>query len=631
MKRPFLEAVQERVILGDGAMGTYLFEKGVEVGANIDLLNLTDPDLIISVHEDYVRAGSDLIETNTFGANRLKLPLRDGRSQVREVNLAGAALAARAAGKEILVAGSVGPTGLDFPLEPGGMDASAVEEVFYEQISALVEGGVDLVILETFTHPDELVLAVSAARRCSVEMPIVAQMVFPSQGRTSMGMDALSCAERAIAAGASVFGTNCGRGVKAMLDAMKRLSVLRDRIPLSAFPNAGLPEILGHRTVYSAQPLYMARGLAEMIKLGARLVGGCCGTTPEHIRVFREHLHLKKGRTVVPASLVEVSAESHPEPEKTSGRGALLDKLDGSRIPILVELDPPPHLDFTAVLTGARKLSEAGVDAITLADHPLAVLRADNLSLAHRIRFETGVSTVLHLTCRDRNVLALQSQIMAAHTLGIDAILAVTGDPAASSDQPGARGVFDIDSLGLIRTIQLYNSGMNLAGRPMKGQTSISIGCAFSYRPANPEIQIRRLERKIELGARFVMTQPLFTSGDVEAMMNTLHHFDHILVFPGIFPLISARNAEFLHNEIPGIVIPASIREAIGRFEKVEDQRALGLDLARRLIEEIASWTDGLYIVSPLNKWEIPHILVREVRNAGWKGSRKTYQREAHP
>ncbi|MDA8165709.1 MAG: bifunctional homocysteine S-methyltransferase/methylenetetrahydrofolate reductase [Desulfobacteraceae bacterium] len=619
MKPPFLDYLQEKVILGDGAIGTYLYEKGIELGKNTDRLNLSDPDLIYSVHEEYIRAGSQLIETNTFGANRFKLLAAGLEDQIREINLAGVALARRAAGEDIYVAGSVGPTGVEFPLEAGDTDPGEVEASFKEQIGALLEGGIDLLILETFTHLDELLLAIRTARGLTADLPIVAQMAYPARGKTARGDDALKCGTAALKAGASVVGANCGRGVKSMLKAIERLSPLKEQVPLSAFPNAGFPEIVGHRMVYPAQPEYMARVIGEMIKLGARLVGGCCGTTPVHIQEIRKLPRVGK-RPVTRAEIGRLEGEAGAGEVPAQGAGVLLSGLRPDRMPILVELDPPPHLDVTGVIQGARALAASGADAITLGESPLAVLRADNLALAHRIKEEVGIKTVIHLTCRDRNALGLQSHIMGAHLLGIDAILAVTGDPATSSDQPGTSGVFDVRSFGLVRMIDRFNRGYNMAGRRVKEHTDFSIGVAFSYRPANPEVQLRRLERKAALGAHFVMTQPFFAAEEVERMMEKTAHLD-LLIFPGIFPIISARNADFLHHEVPGISIPEAIRKKLWQYEKVEDQRKAALELTKEMVAAISPFVDGLYFVSPLNKWEVADDLVRLVRTAEWKGS----------
>ncbi len=619
MAKKFIQALMEGPLLADGALGTYFYEKGIGLGTNTDLLNVSDPDLVYSVHEEYIRAGSQLIETNTFGANRFRLGHLGKNLSVKRINEAGATIARKAAGHDIFVAGSVGPTGIEFPLDLDEFSESDVEEAFREQIEALVQASVDLVILETFTHLEELLIAIKMAKAVSDDMPVVAQMVFPSHGMTAHGLDASSCARKAMEAGCDCFGTNCGRGVKNMLQAIEHLSPLREEIPLSAFPNAGIPEVIDFRMVYSTPPSYMAEKVGEMVRMGVRLVGGCCGTTPAHIHEFKKRLHLRSKK----ARIAQVAIREDRQGRKAvtgSAPGGLLRRLDRSRLPVFVELDPPPHLDIEHVLEGARALKEGGADCITLAENPLAVLRADNLSLAHLIKRDVGIETVIHLTGRDRNVLGLQTQVMGAHFLGIRGILAVTGDPASSSDQPGVSGVFDLNSFGLVKMISGFNQGTNLAGRDMRGHTDFSIGVAFSFRPSNPDLQIRRLEKKAVLGAHFVMTQPIFDAETIEKMMEMTSHLN-LLMLPGLFPLISARNAEFLHNELPGITIPRRIRKRLRRFEKVEDQRKEGIDIVRALMEETAAFVDGFYLISPLNKWEVPVTLLKDIRSAGWKGS----------
>ena len=615
-----MERLNEKVLLGDGAIGTFLYEKGIDLGTNTDLLNLSDPDLVYSVHEEYIRAGSELIETNTFGANRYKLHRIGQAHRVAEINRKGAELASRAAGTDIFVAGSVGPTGIKFPLEGEEVDNSTVEEIFREQMTALLEGGIQVFMLETFTYLDELIICIKTAGKLADYIPVVAQMTYPARGRTAVGNDALLCAEKSLEAGASVVGTNCGRGVRAMLSAIDRLSVLKERVPLSAFPNAGIPEVVEHRMVYSTPPAYMADKLSEMVKQGVRLLGGCCGTTPSHIHAFRERLHLKRPRSVSVISGTRQTVSAEEPREKFKGKGGLLESFVPGRVPVLVELDPPSHLDLSRIISGAMALSAAGADAITLAENPLAVLRSDNLSLAHMLKKEIGIQTVLHLTCRDRNVLGLQTQITGAYHLGLEAILAVTGDPATSSDQPGVSGVFDVNSLGLVRMIDQFNRGFNFAGSPMGRKTNFSIGVAFSYRPKNPDLQIRRLERKAAQGAHFVMTQPLFDRSAVEEMADKTKHLG-LLIFPGIFPLISARNADFLHNEVPGISIPGEIRKKLWRYDKVADQKKAALEITGRLVEDISKIVDGYYIISPLNKWDVAELFVRQIREAGWTGS----------
>ena len=612
-KKPILDELKRRVILGDGALGTYFYENGVPLSSNIDLLNIVDPSLVEEAHEDYVRAGAELLETNTFGANRIKLQgLLEKGVGVAEVVAKGVQIAKKVAGDRLYVAGSVGPTGL-FP--PKGQEDELKKEAFsaiQEVARVMLEEGVDLIILETFSILDELLVAIEACRSVAPRLPLIAQMVFPSKGLSADGRDALSCAQEALEIGADGFGSNCGRGVRSMIEAFSSLAPLKGKVPLSAFPNAGLPEIVGHRTIYSAQPSYMALGLSEMIKMGARLVGGCCGTTPSHIKEFKKKLHLKGATKRIGTQTKDIISPRGAGPLVDSP-GSLIKGFPSHRIPVLVELDPPTHLDCSEVIKGAMALKETGlVDAITLAENPLAILRADNLALAHIIREQVGIETVCHMTCRDRNVLGIQNRIMGAHLLGIKGILAVTGDPATASDQPGTTGVFNMDSIGLVRTIKNFNQGLNLAGRSIRTKTDFSIGVAFSYRPSNPELQLSRLHKKRENGADFVMTQPLFSKDEVEAMMELVGNMD-MLVFPGIFPLISARNAEFLHNEVPGIRVPEEIRKRLWSYEKVEDQRRAAFESTVQLLDSIMALVQGIYIISPLNKWEVSKRILETI------------------
>ncbi len=618
MKPDFLECIQEHVVLGDGALGSYLFERGVERGRNLDLLNLQSPEVIFSAHEEYIRAGSQLIETNTFGAGRFKLREAGVEDDVFAVNRAGAEIASKAAGHQVYVAGSVGPSGISFPFDEDELTLDDVRESFRDQIRGLAEGGADVLIIETFSNLDEILLAIGVAREVAPDLPIIGQMVFPARARTVRGDDALTCADKMHAAGAAVVGTNCGRGIDAMVLAVEKMSPLAGKgVPLSAFPNAGMPEMVGHRMIYPAQPGYMATRAREMIRNGVHLIGGCCGTTPAHIQEFRSALRIKPVRV---RGDVEVSGETRQEVAGESRLGGFLSSLEPGRLPIIAELDPPTHLAVEPVLGGAEKLARAGVDAISLGENPLAILRAGNLGVASLIRNRTGVQTIIHQTGRDLNALGLQSRMMEAHLLGIEAVLAVSGDSAAGTDQPGVSGVFDLRSLGLIRMLDGLNRGVNMAGRSIKEPTDFSIGAAFSFRPSNPELQISRLEKKAALGARYAMTQPLFSRQVVEQMMERVQHLN-ILIFPGIFPLISSRNAEFLHNEVPGISVPEKLRKKLARYDEVADQRKAALEYTGRLIEEISPFVDGLYLISPLNKWEIVLDFVIQVRQAGWKGS----------
>lgn len=619
MKPDFVEYIHDHVVLADGALGSYLYEKGVEMGGNLDLLNLQSSDIVFSAHEEYVRAGSQLIETNTFGANRFKLPDTGLDSQVREINRAGAAIAVKAAGHQVYVAGSIGPTGIDFPLDEQEVSRQEIRDAFVSQMTGLAEGGVDCLIIETFSNLEEILLALEAARTTAPDLPVIAQMVFPARGMTVQGLDALACCRKMADAGAVIVGTNCGRGIDPMVTAIQLMSPMAtEGVPLSAFPNAGMPEMVGHRMIYPAQPAYMAMRAAEMIKYGVHLIGGCCGTTPAHIYEFRSKLKIRPVR--IHGERVAVVPEVVDEKISETKAGGFLSSLQSGRLPIIVELDPPTHLDVDPVLEGADRLTEAGVDAISLGENPLAILRTGNLGMASCIRKRTGIQTIIHQTGRDLNALGLQSRMMEAHLLGIEAVLAVSGDSASATDQPGVSGVFDLRSYGLIRMLARLNNGENMAGRSIKKETNFSIGAAFSFRPGNPDMQIKRLEQKVELGARFAMTQPLFSREVVEQMMEQTQKVN-ILMFPGIFPIISARNAEFLHNEVPGISVPQAFRKKLTAYEKVADQRKAALDYTHQLVADIGPFVDGLYLISPLNKWEIALEFVKQARSAAWKGS----------
>ncbi len=624
MKPDFIEYIQNHVVLADGALGSYLFEQGVERGRNLDLLNLQSPDVVFSAHEEYIRSGSQLIESNTFGANRFKLRESGAEEQVFEINRVGAAIACKAAGHQVYVAGSVGPSGIAFPFEEEETDQEKItlddiRDSFKQQVLGLAEGGADVLIIETFSNLDEILLAIEVAVKETPQLPIISQMVFPARARTVRGDDALTCGHRMRDAGAAIVGSNCGRGIDAMVLAIATMSPLAgEGVPLSAFPNAGMPEMVGDRMIYPAQPGYMATRAREMIKSGVHLIGGCCGTTPAHVQEFRQALKIKPVRI----SGVEVVA-SHEDDQARDGKsriGGFLSGLVAGRLPIIAELDPPTHLDVEPVLRGAAALTEAGVDAISLGENPLAILRSGNLGVASLIRNQTGVQTIIHQTGRDLNALGLQSRMMEAHLLGIEAVLAVSGDSAAGTDQPGVSGVFDLRSQGLIGMLDGMNRGVNMAGRSIKEHTNFSIGAAFSFRPSSPDLQIRRLEKKAAGGALYAMTQPLFSRERVEQMMKKVSHLD-ILIFPGIFPLISSRNAEFLHNEVPGISVPADLRKKLAAFDQVADQRKTALEYTAALVEDIAPFVDGLYLISPLNKWDIVLDFVVQVRQAGYKGS----------
>lgn len=601
----FLERLEQGIIVGDGAMGTLLYHRGVPLSACFEVLNLQQPDTVRQIHRDYLAAGAQLLETNTFAANRLRLATAGLEEQVHDINALGARLARQVAKRNALVAGAIGPLGR-VPGETTELDTMERRRMFREQMQGLAEGGADLLLLETFSSLEELELAVTEAR--DTGLPVVAQMAFFEGGRTREGVAAAEAARRLIAAGASVVGANCGSGPKDLLAVLRTMAAETDR-PLSGFANSGFPEYVDGRYIYLATPPYFAARGREMAEAGARLIGGCCGTTPEHIRALAQVVaDLKPARRSVVPMIREVAPPT--EPTLPQQRGFL--SAWGERPIITVELDPPRGLDCSKVLTGARRLADAGADAISLAENPLARIRMGNIALAKRIEDEIGIETIIHITGRDRNLIGLHSELMGAHLLGLRNVLAVTGDPVAVGGEAGASSVFDLNSIGLLELLTALNSGHTLVGGEMGAATRFQAGAAFNPNVSDMRGQLRRLQKKIAAGARFVQTQPIYSPTLLDTM---LHHLDEVKipVLVGILPLVSERNAEFLHNEVPGILLPEDVRERM-RGTHGEEGIRQGLAMARELIEAGRGRVDGFYLMPPFGKIDVATALIEAIR-----------------
>ncbi|TGU74048.1 bifunctional homocysteine S-methyltransferase/methylenetetrahydrofolate reductase [Geomonas terrae] len=619
MRESFLERIAAGVLVGDGAIGTMLYAKGVAPEANFEHLNLVRPELVLELHREYLDAGAQVIETNTFGANCAKLSAIGLGAKVAEINRKGALLAkSAAAGRDVFVAGSIGPLGRG----KAELSAEQIAECFRVQSSALAEGGVDLLILETFSELDELLAALAAAKETG--LPVVANLAFGEGGRLPGGTRAEDAAQRLAAAGADLVGANCGAGPLELLATVKRIAAACS-LPIAAYPNSGFPEYLEGRYIYRTTPEYFADRAEELVEAGASLVGGCCGTTPEHIRVMAERL---QGSTLspkerVPAGLVSAVPRSEdvavgealtPGPSPT-GRGELSGSfLDawGVEPVITVELDPPKGLDCERVLAGSRALKAAGAHAINLAENPLARVRMGNLALAATIRREVGIEVIAHVTCRDRNLIGMQSDLMGASLLGVTSILAVTGDPASLGDEAGASSVFDLNSFTLLKLLSDLNRGVNALGNPIGAGTGFTLGAAFNPNTQRMDVQVGRLEKKVANGARFVQTQPIYDIARFEEMMERTAGLS-IPILPGVLPLVSGRNAEFLHNEVPGIVIPEEIRKRMAG-KTGEDGVAEGLAIAREFIEAAGARAGGFYLIPPFGKYEIAVELVRFIK-----------------
>ncbi|HWW94682.1 MAG TPA: bifunctional homocysteine S-methyltransferase/methylenetetrahydrofolate reductase, partial [Vicinamibacteria bacterium] len=554
--KPFLERVGEGVVVGDGAMGTMLYGRGVFLNRCFDELNLSNPGLVRAIHEEYLDAGADVIETNTFGAHRFKLGPHGLETQVRRINREGARIARQAAEGRGLVAGSLGPIGK--PLAPlGNLPFEEAVAAYREQAEGLGEGGVDLFMIETMPSLDQARAALEAVRAAS-SLPVVVSLTFNEEGTTFYGETPEDVVRSLESWGVPVIGANCSQGPQAMLETVKRMAAVATKARLAAMPNAGAPALVDGRYVYLCTPEYMASYARRFLAAGVAIVGGCCGTTPDHIRnLVRSVRMVQPSREevgVIPPSRPKEAPAPVPREEKS----ALARKL-GKKFVVSVELDPPKGADPGLILERAQYCKENEVDAINVADGPRASARMSAQSLCVLIQNKVGVDTILHYTCRDRNLLGIQSDLLGAYALGLRNILAITGDPPKLGDYPDATAVYDVDSIGLIRIMDHLNHGCDLAGNLIGPALGIHIGCGADPSKPDREKEVRRLEQKVGAGAEYIMTQPVYDPRSLETFLALIKHIQ-IPILVGVLPLYSHRNAEFLHNEVPGISLTDEVR-----------------------------------------------------------------------
>ncbi len=598
-----LQRLQKEVLIGDGAIGTMLYAKGVSLDSNFEHLNLIRPKLVAELAREYIDAGAGVIETNTFGANTTKLSAIGLGHKVTEINLAGAKIARDVAGSGVLVAGSVGP----LVLPRGGeleLSTEQMEDAFRVQCRALADGGVDFLLLETFSSLRQLKLAVTVARETG--LPVSASLAFLEGGRSGDGSTVESFCRVMTTAGADMIGANCGAGPLELLKVIKQMAALTDK-PISAYANSGFPEYLDGRYIYRATPEYFAAMAAEMVAAGANLVGGCCGTTPAHITALARTLCGCRPAARSKTPVISVS-EPAPAPPKSD---SFLDSW-GSRTIITVELDPPKGLDCSRIIAGCRRIKEAGADAINLAENPLARPRMGNIALGSLIQREVGIEVIVHVTGRDRNLIGMQSDLMGASLLGIRSILAVTGDPATMGDHAGATSVFDLHSLTLIKLLSDMNNGVNALGNPIGAGAGFTIGAAFNPNTNNMAVQSRRLRKKIAAGARFAQTQPIYDAAILFAALEATRDCT-IPFLPGIMPLVSERNAEYLNNEVPGITVPDAVRARMKGRDKDDGVRE-GLAIAREFIDATCGSVGGYYLIPPFGKYELAVNLIEHIQ-----------------
>ena len=606
----FLERLQDGVVVGDGAMGTMLYARGVFVNRCFDELNLSNPALVRSVHEEYLEAGADIIETNTFGAHRFKLGPHGFDQQVRKINREGARVAREAAQGRGLVAGSIGPLGK--PLEPlGNVSFDEAVAAYREQAEGLAEGGVDLFAIETIPALDQARAAVTAIRAVSA-LPITVSMTFTEEGTTFYGDKPEDVVRTLEDWDVTVVGANCSQGPQPMLETVQRMAAVARRLKLSAMPNAGAPAMVDGRYVYLCTPEYMASYARRFIAAGASVVGGCCGTTPAHIRnLVRSVRMVQPARevvTVVPPAAARETLPPIPREEKSP-----LARNMGKKFVVSVELDPPKGADPGRIIDRAQYCKENEIDAVNVADGPRASARMSAQSLCVLMQTKVGVDTILHYTCRDRNLLGIQSDLLGAYALGLRNILAITGDPPKLGDYPDATAVYDVDSIGLIRIMDHLNHGRDLAGNAIGPPLGIHIGCGADPSKPDLEKEVRRLEEKIKAGAEYVMTQPVYDPKTVETFLGMIRHL-HVPVLIGILPLYSHKNAEFLHNEVPGMTIPEDIRERMRKAGSGEDAQAEGVRIAQEALLAVRDLVQGAYVMPPFNKVDLAVRVIEVLR-----------------
>jgi len=601
MKENFLDKLQNRIMLFDGGMGTELYRKGVFINKCYDELNLSNPDMIKQVHEDYKNAGSDVIETNTFGANPVKLRHFHLADKVYDINFSGAKIAKEVAGDDLFVAGSVGPLGIQIePLGPTSTDEARA--YFKEQIKPLIDGGVDLIIFETFIYPEELKQAVTSAREISADIPLIAQMTIDEDGTSLTGADPETLIKDLEGFGANIVGINCTVGPQVMLSWLDDVRKLTE-MPISLMPNAGKPKSVDGRNIYLASPEYMAEYTKNFVLSGANIVGGCCGTGPSHIKAMRNAINALSPQ--LSRKRIELkSITALPEVEKVplEKKSRLSRRLVEGHFVKFVEIVAPHGVSAANEIDKAREMYFSGIDVINIPDGPRASARMSALALALQIQRDVGIEAVLHYVCRDRNVIGIQSDLLGAYALGIKNILAITGDPPKLGNYPDATGVFDVDAIGLVNILHRLNNGMDIAGNPIGKPTGFLIGVGVNPGAINLNEELRRLDWKVDAGAEYIVTQPVF---DIRIFENFLKRIQHIKIplIAGIWPLTSIRNAEFMNNEVPGCSVPEAVLHRLRKVEESKDKsRQEGIDIVRETLGSIKSSISGVQISAPFGR-----------------------------
>jgi len=597
----------DQVVMFDGAMGTMLYAKGIFINQCYDELVLRSPDLVREIHTAYVRAGADVLETNTFGANRTKLTQYGLEGQVTAINRRAAELAREAAGEQLLVAGAVGPLGVR--LEPyGPTSREEARAMFAEQMRALADGGADCFVLETFVDLEELEQAVLAAREVNAAMPVIAQATVGPELRTAYGASPEDVARVLDKWGVDVIGLNCSVGPQTILEAIERMAAVTSR-KLSAQPNAGMPRDVGGRSMYMASPEYMATYARHLVQAGAKVVGGCCGTTPEHTKAMVEGVRPLAPRTRVTVGetreSTQVDETKARSPVPLNIRSKLGAKLAAGAFVTSVEIVPPRGIETAKLEQDAAALAKAGVDAINVPDGPRAQSRMGAIATSLVIE-RHGIEAVTHYACRDRNLLGMLSDLLGASALGLRNMLLITGDPPKMGPYPDATAVFDIDAIGLTNLVSKLNKGLDPGNNPIGEPTRFVIGVGVNPVAIDPKHELKRFHWKVEAGAEYAITQPVFDPTQLEAFLDNIHDV-RIPVIAGIWPLVSSRNAEFLANEVPGVTVPAEILHRMRRANEKSKEHAVaeGIAIAREALDRVRGVVQGVQVSAPFGRAEL--------------------------
>ncbi|AYV66427.1 MULTISPECIES: bifunctional homocysteine S-methyltransferase/methylenetetrahydrofolate reductase [Niallia] len=601
----FLDRLKNEILIGDGAMGTLLYSYGKDTC--FESLNLSHPEQIEQVHQAYIHAGADIIQTNTYAANYLKLQRYGLEDNVKEINSAAVKIAKKAVeNKNVNVLGTIGG---NRGMKPQAISLEELKRSFREQLYCLLLEDVDGILLETFYDLEELETVLEITKK-ETDIPVLAQLSIHEIGILQNQISLASAFDRLENLGADIIGLNCRLGPHHMIASLEQIPLPRNAY-LSAFPNASLPSYIDGKFEYKDNAEYFQRSAEEFRKQGVRLLGGCCGTTPEHIRNFAKVLKdaspITEKTIETNKAVVDSILEHSPPPRDYTP----LEEIVKTRASVIVELDPPRKLDTTRFFEGAKKLKEEGIDALTLADNSLASARISNTAIATLVKQNIGLRPLVHIACRDRNIIGLQSHLMGLHTLGIHDVLAITGDPARVGDFPGASSVYDMTSFDLISMIKQLNEGLSFSGKNLGQKTTFSVSAAFNPNVRQVEKAVKRLEKKIECGADYIITQPVYSEQKIIELYEATKHID-TPIYIGLMPLTSSNNAEFLHNEVPGIKIDDSIRRTMAQFKDNPVQAAQqGLKITKSLIDTAANYFNGIYLITPFLRYELSVELAR--------------------